>query len=132
MGGYGMPSTSNCPNFLLSATISCSSWHTFALHTNLRLPIGCWKHLTLFGTDNNVKHDEACWKMSLTSLHRVLPWITTPMATHLSRLIALLVTLLKMVCRTFWFELKWAFPWLIWVSVSSMVVGLSWIRHFHD
>ncbi len=132
MGGYGIPSTLNCPKFLLLATISCFFWHTFALHTNLGLPIGCWKHLTFFGGDNSVKCDEACWKMSLTSFHKVLPWITTPMATHLSKLITLLVTLLKMVCTTSWFELNWVFPWLIWVNVSFMVVGLNWIGHFHD
>jgi hypothetical protein len=40
--------------------------------------------------------------------------------------------LLKMVCTTSWFELNWVFPWLIWVNVSFMVVGLNWIGHFHD
>jgi hypothetical protein len=40
--------------------------------------------------------------------------------------------LLKIVCTTSWFELNRAFPWLIWINVSSMVVGLSWIGHFHD
>ncbi len=113
-------------HFVLFLTYLCTS------HINLGLPIGCWKHLIIFGGDNSVKCDEACWLMSLTSLHKVLPWITTPMATHLSRLITLLVTLLKIVCTTSWFELNRAFPWLIWINVSSMVVGLSWIGHFHD